>query len=78
MASRESKINSPALRRAYRARIVLACAAVLALGACAQPWQGFQAGEQEAAVLAKLGQPREVYELPGGSKRLMWPTQPWG
>jgi hypothetical protein len=78
MASRESKINSPALRRAYRARIVLACAAVLALGACAQPWQGFQAGEQEAAVLAKLGQPREVYNLPNSSKRLMWPTQPWG
>jgi hypothetical protein len=78
MASRESKINSPALRRAYGARIVLACAAVLALGACAQPWQGFQAGEHEAVVIAKLGQPREVYDLPGGSKRLMWPTQPWG
>jgi hypothetical protein len=78
MASRESKGNSLALRRAYSARIVLTCAAALALGACAQPWQGFQAGEQESVVIAKLGQPREVYELPGGSKRLMWPTQPWG
>jgi hypothetical protein len=56
----------------------LSCAAVLVLGGCAQPWQRFEAGEPEGNVIAKLGQPREVYDLPGGAKRLMWPTQPMG
>jgi hypothetical protein len=78
MASPQSKIRGPALRQAYSARTALACAAMLALSACAQPWQGFQAGEQESAVIAKLGPPREIYDLPDGSKRLMWPTQPMG
>ena len=55
----------------------LSCAAVL-LFACAQPWQGFQAGQAESDVIARLGQPKEVYDLPNGAKRLMWPTQPYG
>jgi NodT family efflux transporter outer membrane factor (OMF) lipoprotein len=48
------------------------------LGACAQPWQGFKVGEPEINVIARLGQPREAYDLPNGAKRLMWPMQPMG
>lgn len=54
-----------------------ACAAVLLAG-CAQPWQRFQPGEDQSALVARLGPPREVYDLPNGGKRLMWPTQPFG
>jgi len=57
---------------------VAADSAALVLGARAQPWQGFQAGEPEFNVFARPGLSREVYNLPDGSKRLMWPTQPMG
>jgi hypothetical protein len=57
---------------------VAADSAALVLGARAQPWQGFQAGEPGFDVFARLGLPREVYNLPDGSKRLMWPTQAMG
>jgi hypothetical protein len=70
--------NSTILRQARRRCSGLAGAALLALGACVQPWQGFQIGEPESNVVARLGQPREVYDLPNGAKRLMWPTQPMG
>ncbi|MEZ0601971.1 hypothetical protein ACAX43_07430 [Paraburkholderia sp. IW21] len=78
MASLRSRIASLRLRRTCSTRTALVCAAALALGACAQSWQGFQAGERESAVIARLGPPREIYDLPDGSKRLMWPTQPMG
>jgi hypothetical protein len=61
-----------------RIPIVLACASALLLAGCAQPWQRFQPGEDQSALIARLGQPREVYDLPNGGKRLMWPTQPMG
>ncbi|WP_321912259.1 hypothetical protein [Paraburkholderia sp. J11-2] len=48
------------------------------LASCAQPWQQFHAGEDQSAVIARMGQPREVYDLPDGGRRLMWPTQPMG
>lgn len=79
MAYRRSRTSIPALRRAGGAHTALVCAtAVLVLAACAQPWQEFRPGDQESAVVARLGPPREVYNLPDGSKRLMWPTQPMG
>jgi hypothetical protein len=79
MTSRRAIRNSFTLQRARsKTSAALSCAAVLVLGACAQPWQGFEAGEPESDVIARLGQPREVYDLPGGAKRLMWPTQPMG
>jgi len=61
-------------------RAALGCSALLTLtlGACANPWQEFQAGAPESALVAKLGAPKEVYSLPNGDKRLMWPTQPLG
>jgi hypothetical protein len=54
----------------------LACA--LALAGCANPWQEFQAGAPENALVARLGPPKETYTLPNGNRRLMWPTQPMG
>jgi hypothetical protein len=55
-----------------------AMALALLLTACAQPWQNYQAGADSSTITAKLGPPREVYDLPNGGKRLMWPTQPLG
>jgi hypothetical protein len=60
------------------AGLALALLAAVSLSACMQPWEGFQTGQAESTVLARLGQPKEVYDLPGGGKRLMWPTQPMG
>lgn len=48
------------------------------LAGCAQPWQGFSAGEDVTQVTAKLGKPKETYTLRDGTRRLMWPTQPFG
>ncbi|KAA0997406.1 hypothetical protein FVF58_49575 [Paraburkholderia panacisoli] len=79
MASRRTIRKSFTLQCACsKTSAALSCAAILVLGACAQPWQGFEAGQPESDVVARLGQPREVYDLPGGARRLMWPTQPMG
>ena len=56
---------------------LLICAAWVLAG-CAQPWQRFTPGEDQSALVARFGPPREVYDLPDGGKRLMWPTQPMG
>ncbi|WP_206953075.1 hypothetical protein [Trinickia acidisoli] len=61
-----------------RLSVALACAAAFALAGCAQPWQRFTPGEDQSALVARLGPPRESYDLPDGGKRLMWPTQPMG
>ncbi|MFT4066140.1 hypothetical protein [Paraburkholderia sp.] len=59
-------------------RAALTCVTALILAGCAQPWQQFQAGQDQSAVIARMGPPREVHELPNGGRRLMWPTQPMG
>lgn len=61
-----------------RLTAMLVCAAALSLAGCAQPWQKFQPGEDQSALISRLGPPREIYDLPNGGKRLMWPTQPMG
>jgi hypothetical protein len=61
-----------------RLACVFVCAAALALLACAQPYQQVEAGADQSALTARFGPPRETYDLPGGGKRLMWPTQPMG
>jgi hypothetical protein len=69
----------PAARlRVHLRRAALTCLGALLLAGCAQPWQRFTQGEDESTIVAKLGPPREVYDLPNGGKRLMWPTQPMG
>ena len=55
-----------------------ACAVALVLAGCAQPEQHVQSGMDTQAIIAKLGPPKETYDLPNGGKRLMWPTQPMG
>jgi len=67
-----------AVRRRHLRRAALATVGTLLLAGCVQPWQQFQQGADESTVVAKLGAPREVYDLPNGGKRLMWPTQPMG
>ena len=42
------------------------------------PYQQVEPGADQSALVAKLGPPKETYDLPGGGKRLMWPTQPMG
>ncbi|AXF14943.1 hypothetical protein PQQ88_08200 [Paraburkholderia caledonica] len=69
-------IVAPATGRVRRAALV--CLSALALAGCAQPWQQYQAGADESTIVARLGPPRESYDLPNGGKRLMWPTQPMG
>lgn len=57
---------------------VMLCAAASLFVACAQPHQQIEAGADQSTVIARLGPPKETYELPNGGKRLMWPTQPMG
>ena len=78
MFNRLSSVASamPGSRAARSALVELACAVVLA--GCAQPWQNYQAGADQSTLITRLGPPREVYDLPNGGKRLMWPTQPMG
>lgn len=56
----------------------VACVTALMLASCAQPWQQFEAGQDQSTIIARMGPPRETYDLPDGGRRLMWPTQPMG
>jgi len=76
MLNRLSAALAARMSTACRALVMLAGA--LALAGCVQPWQQFHAGDDTSLVIARLGPPREVYNLPDGGKRLMWPTQPFG
>jgi hypothetical protein len=70
---------APATRRSMPLRrAALICVAALALAGCVQPWQQFHAGQDQSAIIARMGQPREIHQLPDGGRRLMWPTQPMG
>lgn len=82
MSNRFISATAPAARstspRARWRRAAAACLGALALAGCVQPWQKFQPGADQSTIVAQLGAPREVYDLPNGGKRLMWPTQPMG
>ena len=54
------------------------CTAVLVLMGCTQPYRQVEAGTDQSVLIARLGPPKETYDLPNGGKRLMWPTQPMG
>ncbi|TCG06497.1 hypothetical protein BZM27_25840 [Paraburkholderia steynii] len=64
------------VRPARGALAALACAVTLA--GCAQPGRTIRLARIRSTIVARLGPPREVYDLPNGGKRLMWPTQPMG
>jgi hypothetical protein len=54
------------------------CTAVLVLTGCTEPYRQVEAGADQSVLVARLGPPKETYDLPNGGKRLMWPTQPMG
>ncbi|CAM2143070.1 Lipoprotein [Pararobbsia alpina] len=62
----------------YRIRAIAIATLGIGLAACAQPWQAFQPGVDQSAIIARFGQPKEVYDLPNGNKHLLWPTRPLG
>jgi len=64
-------------RTVARSLMVVSAAALLLAG-CANPWQRVQAGASQNDLMAKLGPPKEIYTLPDGNKRLLWPTRPFG
>ena len=61
-----------------RAALLMICTAALTFAGCAQPYQRIEVGSDQAALIARMGPPKETYNLPNGGKRLMWPTQPMG
>jgi hypothetical protein len=62
-----------------RLAFLIVCAAVSMLAGCAgPPHQQVEPGADQSALVARLGPPKETYDLPNGGKRLMWPTQPMG
>ncbi len=65
--------NITRLRGAFAGAVV-----ALMFTDCAQPWNAVPPGVDASQLMARLGPPREVYDLPDGGKRLMWPTQPLG
>jgi len=77
MLNRLSTAIATRLPRVTR-RTLVASLGALALAGCVPPWQQFHAGDDAQSVIARFGQPGEVYDLPNGGKRLMWPTQPMG
>jgi hypothetical protein len=75
------RLFSAIARRSQRravSSLLAACGATLVLAGCAQPWQSVEQGADQSTVVARLGPPKETYDLPNGGKRLMWPTQPMG
>lgn len=77
--ARVSSFAAPVARTSMALRrVALACMTALTLAACVQPWQQFQEGQDQSTIIARMGPPRETYDLPNGGHRLMWPTQPMG
>jgi hypothetical protein len=77
--ARVSDFNTPCSRSPAALRhVAAACVTALMLGACVQSWQQFQTGQDQSTIVARMGPPREAYDLPDGGRRLMWPTQPMG
>ncbi len=69
--------NSLLRQRLFLLMLLCACSAAWLAG-CAQPWERFQPGTDQSTIITSMGPPREVYDLPDGGKRLMWPTKPMG
>jgi hypothetical protein len=82
MLTRFARVSDAAADKARTSvvlrRVTVTCFTVLMLAGCVQPWQQFQAGQDQSTIIARLGPPRESYDLPNGGRRLMWPTQPMG
>lgn len=73
-------IPTRSIRRALALRVrharllpVLAASAV-AFGCASPAWQSVPPGASEAELRGALGAPREVYQLPDGSRRWLYPA----
>lgn len=65
---------APTLRTRFASPLLALAAAILA-GGCATPvWQSVAAGASQAELQARLGTPREIYQLPDGSQRWLYPA----
>jgi hypothetical protein len=45
--------------------------AALMLAGCTEPHRQVEAGADQSVLVARLGPPKETYDLPNGGKRLM-------
>ena len=61
-----------------RLAFLIVCTAVWVLTGCTEPHRQVEAGADQSELVARLGPPKETYDLPNGGKRLLWPTQPMG
>jgi hypothetical protein len=61
------------LRPRIARRLLALAAAAVAAGCAAPAWQSVAPGTSEAELQARLGAPHEVYPLPDGSRRWMYP-----
>ncbi|MGI4816284.1 MAG: hypothetical protein ACRYG5_10255 [Janthinobacterium lividum] len=67
--------------KSFKSAVLIALAGTslaLGLAGCAQPWQKFTAGEDVSVLTASMGPPPEQYPLANGTRRLLWPTRPFG
>ncbi|HTJ91863.1 MAG TPA: hypothetical protein VL424_01995 [Pararobbsia sp.] len=78
MKSQDASRHTKTRHVIHRMRAIAIVSLSVALTACMQPWQAFQPGADESAIVARFGKPKEVYDLPNGNKHLLWPTQPLG
>lgn len=69
------KTKDAPTRPARYARPLLALIAGALAGGCASPaWQSVAPGASQAELQARLGSPREIYQLPDGSRRWFYPA----
>jgi hypothetical protein len=78
MKSQDGSHRASMRRAVHRIRTIAIVSLGIALSACMQPWQAFQPGVDQSALITRFGPPKEVYDLPNGNKHLLWPTQPLG
>lgn len=70
LSIKPARLPSPRL-----ASRLLMLATVALAAACASPaWQSVPPGASEAELQARLGAPREIYQLPDGSSRWLYPA----
>ena len=61
-------------RGRFAGRLLLLAAVALAAGCASPNWQSVMPGASEAELRAQLGAPREIHQLPDGSRRWLYPA----
>lgn len=65
--------HAPTLRLSHARLLLVLAASALGFGCASPAWQSVAPGASEAEVQARLGTPGEVYRLPDGSRRWLYP-----